>query len=778
MLSLDLFHDYYAVKGGGTPISDKADGARDLTLLGSGTAPRASSYKKRRGAEFRSSGFSATAPRAFASATSSGLNTALYASSKIKSFTIAGWVRPQKTGISAVGLSVVGGLFSATNVGATPWIYDQPCLVLMDAVAGAGFVVVSCFGTLLDTRTATQTVGPASTTPLADGDYSFVAVRVTGSATVNNQVDAVALYTRTIDGVVRVYTLGEHKASARFKIGSTIPSNNDTVTIQGRARTFKTTLSGSAAAGQLTYGGSGNAADGETFVVGDDTYTWRTYVGSGKAASTRFEFGSSIIYNTNTPKTRFISGGYLITCLWGTKYPDGASAGALGFGSVTSDIGVAASKKVFDAWLGSYDGLKDFITPAPPATGYLDAGRSWANRRTIPGTSSTTLSAPDVSREIALRALSVGAAGNGTQILVVEQTAATGAYDLPCTPCRLGRNSPYLARVKATSTDVITAAIAGSGTGLANGTYKYTCTFVHASGESVEQSPTTLVMSGGPKDVSLSTIPIGPTGTTARKIYRTKVGGSVYFLLTTISDNTTTTYTDSTADASLPATTLPTTIYMTGGADAAGSKSVLIGATWADSQANAIKAINATGTPGTEYSADITTANATATASASGNNIALASKFQGSAGNGKPLSESMACLSGVTAFSGGGTGVDDEVLIGASAQASWQNMADAINQTGSAGIAYGTDGSLPLDAYATAEMKTGYMTVRSKESGTAGNGRTLATTVAGVTIQDEFGDKTLTAMTGGQAAPPFTVPSGARPDNADLRLVWGGLPAL
>src|SRR5262249_42315303 len=41
---------------------------------------------------------------------------------------------------------------------------------------------------------------------------------------------------------------------------------------------------------------------------------------------------------------------------------------------------------------------------------------------------------------------------------------------------------------------------------------------------------------------------------TQRKIYRTKVGGSSYFLLTTLADNTSTTYTDNIADASLGAT--------------------------------------------------------------------------------------------------------------------------------------------------------------------------------------------------------------------------------
>jgi hypothetical protein len=53
---------------------------------------------------------------------------------------------------------------------------------------------------------------------------------------------------------------------------------------------------------------------------------------------------------------------------------------------------------------------------------------------------------------------------------------------------------------------------------------------------------------------SLTAVAVGPTGTTARKVYRTKAGTtSPYFLVTTIADNSTTTYADSASDASLGA---------------------------------------------------------------------------------------------------------------------------------------------------------------------------------------------------------------------------------
>ncbi len=53
--------------------------------------------------------------------------------------------------------------------------------------------------------------------------------------------------------------------------------------------------------------------------------------------------------------------------------------------------------------------------------------------------------------------------------------------------------------------------------------------------------------------VALSSIPLGGAGTTGRKVYRTAAGGGQLKLLTTISNNSATTYNDTTADGSLGA---------------------------------------------------------------------------------------------------------------------------------------------------------------------------------------------------------------------------------
>lgn len=102
----------------------------------------------------------------------------------------------------------------------------------------------------------------------------------------------------------------------------------------------------------------------------------------------------------------------------------------------------------------------------------------------------------------------------------------------------------------------------GTGAGnVDNGAHRYRVTFVTADGETdggeISAAVTVADKTANGK-VAVSAIPIGGSAVTSRKLYRTVAGGSDYLLLTTISGNTTTTYTDNTADASLGAA-CPTT---------------------------------------------------------------------------------------------------------------------------------------------------------------------------------------------------------------------------
>lgn len=53
------------------------------------------------------------------------------------------------------------------------------------------------------------------------------------------------------------------------------------------------------------------------------------------------------------------------------------------------------------------------------------------------------------------------------------------------------------------------------------------------------------------KTVTVSSIQVGPTGTLGRRVWRTKAGGTEYFLVGQLADNTTTTLTDATPDTAL-----------------------------------------------------------------------------------------------------------------------------------------------------------------------------------------------------------------------------------
>jgi hypothetical protein len=101
------------------------------------------------------------------------------------------------------------------------------------------------------------------------------------------------------------------------------------------------------------------------------------------------------------------------------------------------------------------------------------------------------------------------------------------------------------------------AALAGAGAGnVDNGTHAYKLTFVTAAGETITGNGVTVTVANKTTNgqVSLTAVPTGTAGlVTQRKVYRTKAGGGPFYLLTTIADNTTTAYTDNTADASLGA---------------------------------------------------------------------------------------------------------------------------------------------------------------------------------------------------------------------------------
>lgn len=88
-----------------------------------------------------------------------------------------------------------------------------------------------------------------------------------------------------------------------------------------------------------------------------------------------------------------------------------------------------------------------------------------------------------------------------------------------------------------------------AGTGTLTGTYNYAVAFVNAGGET-GVGPGSLTIALTAQGVDLSSIPVGPAGTTSRNIYRRKSVGTnadnQYHLVATIANNTATTLTGET----------------------------------------------------------------------------------------------------------------------------------------------------------------------------------------------------------------------------------------
>lgn len=97
---------------------------------------------------------------------------------------------------------------------------------------------------------------------------------------------------------------------------------------------------------------------------------------------------------------------------------------------------------------------------------------------------------------------------------------------------------------------------ADDGAGLLSaGAYQWKVTFVTASGETEGGAPSTSLTLAVSHKAALTNVGTSPCrSVTSRKIYRTAAGGTEFKLAGTISDNTTTTFSDNTPDASLGAT--------------------------------------------------------------------------------------------------------------------------------------------------------------------------------------------------------------------------------
>ncbi len=145
------------------------------------------------------------------------------------------------------------------------------------------------------------------------------------------------------------------------------------------------------------------------------------------------------------------------------------------------------------------------------------------------------------------------------------------------------------------------AATISTSSGNLVGTYTYVVTFVtgvkesytgivHITGETPAGPASASITTTSGHQVTVSSIPTGPVGVIARRLYRTKAGGTVYYLDQKINDNETTSVVDNVADSALGASA--PTVNTTGTTFSIGSGAISFGSqtgskAWIDEEGNA-----------------------------------------------------------------------------------------------------------------------------------------------------------------------------------------------
>lgn len=100
-----------------------------------------------------------------------------------------------------------------------------------------------------------------------------------------------------------------------------------------------------------------------------------------------------------------------------------------------------------------------------------------------------------------------------------------------------------------------TISMNSNGAGSPNGDYRYKVLYRNSALVAGDASTSTATFTVVNSKILLTSLPVAPQshGVNSRRIYRTVAGGSSYLLVTTISDNTTTSYDDNIADSALGA---------------------------------------------------------------------------------------------------------------------------------------------------------------------------------------------------------------------------------
>lgn len=192
--------------------------------------------------------------------------------------------------------------------------------------------------------------------------------------------------------------------------------------------------------------------------------------------------------------------------------------------------------------LSSKAGVPFYVTST--VKGVIPPGISVNNLTPFTPPANERISVTPVAPTITVARVSAGAAGgNDLQQIEITPNAESGSTFTLTFGGHTTNNIPT-----PPSAPTVVAGAAGN----PNGAYYYAVTFLTASGETEPSAPSAQIALTNVQGTV--TIPTGPSVTTKRRIYRTLAAGAItgpYYLLTTINDNTTTSYADNSSDATI-----------------------------------------------------------------------------------------------------------------------------------------------------------------------------------------------------------------------------------
>lgn len=180
---------------------------------------------------------------------------------------------------------------------------------------------------------------------------------------------------------------------------------------------------------------------------------------------------------------------------------------------------------------------------------------TYTGKSTIDGTGSKVGGKAGLAPGAPSAAVVAGTAGK----LSVGDYRYAVAHELNGGGTEAGNNSTAVTIAHVTAPSSNPTLTGGTGGSMPTGnTFNYLTTFGTLAGETIPAGQNEITLSGGNTKVSLSSIPTSADGrVTKRRIYRVDYSEGIWRLVTTINDNTTTTFEDTAANASLAVTTVP-----------------------------------------------------------------------------------------------------------------------------------------------------------------------------------------------------------------------------